>query len=369
MRRRPARLHQHHTQYHARHRRRVAPSAAAIVLALAVVLTGAATAGGATTGAGATSTPWPGGRWTPDPPKYGMVVETSAVTMSDGATLHLNVGYPADPTTHERVKGKFPVLLSQNPYISSTQPVEFYVSRGYIYVVSEVRGTGESTGPDGGPVANEIFSPRQAQDGVELVKYVSKKLSGSNGDIGLIGCSQLGIPQLFTAAKLGPKSPVKAMVPACASNGYYVYVSGGMPSAIGGLLGVGATAALSGPKNAVPGDAFLKQLGADIASGTGAALEQRLLADEVDRQPRRRRGAQRHSHAAVERVVHDGSAGSARVVRRAPEHLGGTAHVCPDEGRTADDRPLPDRLRQLDPREGPRPHHPARMVRHVAEGP
>ena len=59
--------------------------------------------------------------------------------------------------------------------------------------------------------------------------WAAKELSGSNGIIGLDGCSFLGIDQIFTAAALGPNSPVKEILPACASNNYNTYFAGGIP--------------------------------------------------------------------------------------------------------------------------------------------
>ena len=109
------------------------------------------------------------------------------------------------------------MLLTQNPYAGPTEdPDPFFVNRGYIFVSVTVRGTLDSEAPGGGPLVNDMFSPREAQDGVELVNWAAHQLNGSNGVVGLTGCSQLGDNQLFTAAAVGPHSPVKAILPACA---------------------------------------------------------------------------------------------------------------------------------------------------------
>ena len=110
------------------------------------------------------------------------------------------------------------------------------MTRGYIHAVVQVRGTGDTSGPEGEPIANDIFAPRQAKDGVALVDWAAK-LPTSDGKVGLQGCSQLGINQIFTAAAVGPSSPLEVILPACASNGYEGYFSGGMPSQILGLFG------------------------------------------------------------------------------------------------------------------------------------
>jgi predicted acyl esterase len=166
------------------------------------------------------------------------VVSNVPITMDDGVILFANVGYPTDPATGQRAAGKFPVLLTQNPYVGPTQqPDPFFVTRGYIFASVTVRGTLNSEAPGGGPLVNDMFSPREVQDGVELVNWAAH-LDGSNGVVGLTGCSQLGDNQLFTAAAVGPHSPVKAILPACAGSTYDgVYFSGGIPGPIIGLFG------------------------------------------------------------------------------------------------------------------------------------
>ena len=186
------------------------------------------------------ATPWPGGIWQPDPVTYGMTVVSGVpITMDDGVILFANIGYPTDPATGLRAAGNFPVLLTQNPYVGPTQqPDPFFVTRGYIFASVTVRGTLNSEAPGGGPLINDMFSPREAKDGVELVNWAAHELDGSNGVVGLTGCSQLGDNQLFTAAAVGPHSPVKAILPACAGSTYDgVYFSGGIPGPIVGLFG------------------------------------------------------------------------------------------------------------------------------------
>jgi predicted acyl esterase len=218
--------------------------------------------------------PWPGGSWTPDALQYGMMVEKSVpITMDDGATLYADVGYPTDRLTGKRVRGTFPVLLEQDPYDipgtsnSAIFPHEFFVSRGYIFVVSQVRGTGRTTGPNGGKVYNHLFGPRDAQDGVELVNWAAHKLDGSNGVVGLFGCSFLGITQIFTAAAVGPFSPVKAMIPACASYGYDLWFSGGMRAESAVLGSLGPANAIFGASNFFANATHTKWLAKQIRKG------------------------------------------------------------------------------------------------------
>ena len=162
--------------------------------------------------------------------------------------------------------------MTQAPYVASQQPTPFYVTRGYIHAVVQVRGTGDTSGPDGEPIANDIFAPRQAKDGVALVDWAAK-LPTSNGKVGMQGCSQLGINQIFTAAAVGPDSPLEVILPACASNGYEGYFSGGMPSQILGLFGSFPSASLSGAKNGAVNDAAGKAIKAEVLAGGPKAYD------------------------------------------------------------------------------------------------
>ena len=91
-----------------------------------------------------------------------------------------------------------------------------------------------------------MFAPIEAEDGAALVKWAAA-LAGSDGRVGLQGCSQLGINQLETATLLGPDSPVKAMIPACASGDFYrdTAFDNGIPTIVGSAL-AGADATSGG---------------------------------------------------------------------------------------------------------------------------
>jgi uncharacterized protein len=105
------------------------------------------------------------------------------------------------------------------------------VTHGYIFASIDVRGTSRSGG------THDMFSPREAEDGAALVSWAAM-LEGSDGRVGLQGCSQLGINQLETATLLGPDSPVKAMIPACASGDFYrdTAFDNGIPTIVGSAL-------------------------------------------------------------------------------------------------------------------------------------
>jgi len=170
--------------------------------------------------------------WVPQPvpASYGYSADVaSTVTMDDGVSIAVQISYPTTLGTTTRAPGTFPVLLTQNPYgtalLDPTSYGDYYVQRGYIYVSASVRGTGTSGGQ------TDWLGARQGQDGVNLVNWAAHSLSGSNGAVGLDGCSYLGVDQWYTAAAVGPNSPLKAIAPFCTDSDSYndIATSGGVP--------------------------------------------------------------------------------------------------------------------------------------------
>jgi len=179
-------------------------------------------------------TAYPGGTWTVPEATHGSVIESDVrITMSDGVVLVGDVSYPTDLGTGQRATDQFPVLLTQNPYGTAFGAAsgELFVTHGYIFASVDVRGTSRSGG------VHDMFAPREAEDGAALVDWASK-LEGSDGRVGLQGCSQLGINQLETATQLGADSPVKAMIPACGSGDFYrdTAFDNGIPTIVGAAL-------------------------------------------------------------------------------------------------------------------------------------
>lgn len=162
--------------------------------------------------------------WAPPPARYGVGVRRNvAVEMSDGVVLRADVHYPTVIETGEPAAGPFPVLLALTPYGKLAPPPAAQIGggptprlirRGYIEVMVDVRGTGAS----GGSFA--MLCADQARDGAELVTWAST-LPNSNGRVGMFGISYLAINQLFTAAAVGPDSPLKAVFPVMAANDFY----------------------------------------------------------------------------------------------------------------------------------------------------
>lgn len=175
------------------------------------------------------------------------------IRLDDGRVLRADVYRPVDPATGSSPAERFPVIVGFTPYGKSmavdATPIGSggvnldLVRHGYIAVVADVAGTGVSDG------RFSLFDPAEARAGAELVDWAAR-LPGSNGRVGMIGHSYSAINQLFTAAAVGPDSPLKAIFPMSATADPYrdLFVSGGalnVMSPLGLLFGYGITRSIT----------------------------------------------------------------------------------------------------------------------------
>lgn len=133
-----------------------------------------------------------------------------STVLRDGTRLAADIYKPSG-------KGSWPVLLMRQPYgkdIASTvvyaHPV-YFARRGYMVVVQDVRGRGESEG---------VFEPflQEIEDGAEAVEWAAD-LPGANGRVGMYGFSYQGYTQMAAAA-LQP-GPLQAIAPHMAAFDLY----------------------------------------------------------------------------------------------------------------------------------------------------
>lgn len=120
--------------------------------------------------------------------------ERRELRLRDGTTLVASIWRP-------ETARDVPVLLMRQPYgreIASTvtlaHPI-WYASRGYIVVVQDVRGAGDSEG-DFEALSNE------AADGAETLKW-ARDLEGASGKVGTYGFSYQGTTQFLMLAAGG----------------------------------------------------------------------------------------------------------------------------------------------------------------------
>jgi predicted acyl esterase len=129
------------------------------------------------------------------PATFGEVTDANVpITMRDGVVLRANVSRPDRP-------GRYPTLLIQTPYnkdgavnTAFAGQVSAFVTRGYVVVTADVRGTGASGG------TWDSFGEAEQADGPELVEWAAAQ-PWSTGKVGLYGPSYMGLNQLYTAAR------------------------------------------------------------------------------------------------------------------------------------------------------------------------
>lgn len=161
-------------------------------------------------------------------PTYGVMVERDVyVPMRDGVRLAVDIYRPD-------AQGKFPALLAQSPYGKEVQELPippqrqggplwdggieagdsyYFVPRGYVHVVADVRGTGYSEGEYA-----FLFSKNEIMDGYDLVEWIAQQ-PWCDGNVGLVGMSYYGSIQPYIAILQPPH--LKAIFPIASSLDLY----------------------------------------------------------------------------------------------------------------------------------------------------
>ena len=163
-------------------------------------------------------------------PIYKMKAEKNIyVEMRDGVKVACDICRPD-------AKGRFPALLSMSPYGKDIQVLnlprkprglaewscveagdtEFFVSRGYVHVINDVRGTGYSEGK------YDICQKKEQEDGYDLVEWIAQQ-PWCNGNVGMLGVSYLAFIQYLVAAQQPPH--LKAIFPHDGWGDMYRHVS------------------------------------------------------------------------------------------------------------------------------------------------
>jgi len=133
-----------------------------------------------------------------------------SVKMRDGIRLAADIYQP-------RGNEELPILLLRTPYgRADAQSMNYrhpawYARQGYIVVVQDCRGRGDSEG---------VFDPyrHEGADGKDTIDW-AQNLPGSNGKVGMYGFSYCGYSQLLTAAER--PDGLMCMVPAMAGSDVY----------------------------------------------------------------------------------------------------------------------------------------------------
>jgi putative CocE/NonD family hydrolase len=134
-------------------------------------------------------------------PIHRVVMEKDvAMRTRDGVTLRADVYRPD-------ASGKFPVLVVRTPYDKSAGMAatekDYFPPRGYVVVMQDTRGRHASDG-EFTPFVNE------GRDGYDAIEWAAG-LPWSNGEVGTVGQSYMGLVQYFAAPERPPH--LRAMSP------------------------------------------------------------------------------------------------------------------------------------------------------------
>ncbi len=152
-------------------------------------------------------------------PHHGVKAERGVtVSARDGTRLAVDVYAPDAP-------GRYPALLSYSHYGKDLQRItgkraplsplignggleagdtEYFVSRGYVHVIADARGSGDSAGE------YCYQGQKEQEDGYDIIEWMAAQ-PWSNGNCGMLGMSYFGVIQYMVAAQQPPH--LKAIVP------------------------------------------------------------------------------------------------------------------------------------------------------------
>ena len=151
-------------------------------------------------------------------PRHGMTRDDDVpVPMRDGIKLLADVHRPATP-------GTYPVLIAASPYPRQIQDLgapagfieagasDYFVPRGYVHVIANIRGTSGSEGTCG------FFDGQERRDMYDLVEWAAVQ-PWSDGNVGMIGISYFAMTQMEAAVERPPH--LKAIMPIAGSFDLY----------------------------------------------------------------------------------------------------------------------------------------------------
>ena len=152
-------------------------------------------------------------------PQYAMRVERGVtIPARDGTRLACDVYLPDSP-------GRFPALLSYSHYGKDIQRIgatraplsplkgnggleagdsEYFVQRGYVHVIADARGSGDSEG------TYCYQGTKEQEDGYDIIEWMARQ-PWCTGNCGMLGMSYFAVIQYMVAAQQPPH--LKAIAP------------------------------------------------------------------------------------------------------------------------------------------------------------
>lgn len=162
-------------------------------------------------------------------PQYTVKLEENVeIVLRDGVKLYADVYRPAE-------LDKAPILLSWSAYSKTMQAmkrgslpgssllfdhsleagdIDFFVERGYVFVIPDPRGIGLSEGEFLG-----VYNPQEQEDVYDVIEWLGAEYEHSDGQVAMVGYSYFGIIQMLAAALQPPH--LKCIMPLSFTDDYY----------------------------------------------------------------------------------------------------------------------------------------------------
>ena len=148
------------------------------------------------------------------PKKYAMKIRRNVfIPMSDGVDLAADIYLPDGA-------GRCPAILKYLPYRKDdfqrphVEPrLRYFVERGYVGVLLDVRGTGSSSGS-----TERMLRLQESTDGYDAVEWIADQ-PWCDGNVGITGISYGGFTSYLVAAQAPPH--LKASIPIYAADDFY----------------------------------------------------------------------------------------------------------------------------------------------------
>ncbi len=162
-------------------------------------------------------------------PIYTVAIERDVeIVLRDGCKIYCDVYHPAEIE-------KAPVLIAWSAYGKEMQAMrhgplpgksnyfdhsleagdmDFYVQRGYVFIIPNPRGIGKSEGEFYG-----IYNPQEQEDVYDVVEWAGTDCQWGNGKVALHGYSYFGIIQPLVAALQPPH--LTCIMPLSYTDDYY----------------------------------------------------------------------------------------------------------------------------------------------------